>query len=125
MVDVEPGRQRLRIKLPDGRDVTLDVDDEVAAKLGPILDRIIEIEIDEEMEGDVTARRVARGVDILPSSGPGSDLPPKTVEDLEREQELPAKRPDYVALASAIWRTEKELTEFEEHLREIRHAETG
>ena len=125
MADVEPGRQRMRIKLPDGRDVTLEVDEQVAARIVPALDRVVEIEVDEDMEGDITARRVALGLEILPSSGAGSDVPPKSVEELEREQDLPEKRPDYVSLASAIWRTQEELVEFDDHLREMRRAQSG
>ncbi len=122
MADVEPGRQRLRIKLPDGRDVTLEVDDQVGSRMVAALDRVVEIDVEEEVEGDVPTRRVAHDVDILPSSAPGSDVPPKSVEQLEGEQKLPTKRPDYVALASAIWRTDKELNEFETHLQEVRRA---
>ena len=125
MVDIEPGRQRIRIKLPEGRDVTLEADDRLAAKIGSALDRVVEIEMEEEFEGDTIARRVARAMDVLPSSGPGSDLPPKSIEELEREQDMPPERPDYVSLASAVWKTEKELAEFEAHLQEIRRGSAG
>ena len=37
-----------------------------------------------------------------------------SVEELAREQELPLERPDYVELASQVWRTEEELREFDE-----------
>ena len=113
----------MRIKLPDGRDVTLEVDDQIASRMVAALDRVVEIDVEEEVEGDVPTRRVAHDVDILPSSAPGSDVPPKSVEQLEGEQKLPTKRPDYVALASAIWRTDKELNEFETHLQEVRRAD--
>lgn len=125
MADVEPGRQRLRIKLPDGRDLTLDVDEGLITQISAALDRVVELSVEEEFEGDVATNRVARGVEILPSSGPGSDRPPKSLEELEREQDLPKERPDYQALVSAVWETEAEVAEFEEHLREMRPAESS
>jgi hypothetical protein len=125
MVDVEPGRQRLRIKLADGRDVTMEADDELVARMSSALDRVVEIEMEEELEGDSVARRVARGMDVLPSSDPGSDVPAKSIEELEREQDMPPERPDYVSLASAVWTTEKELAEFQAYLLEIRQGSAG
>lgn len=124
MVDVEPGRQRLRIKLSDGRDATLDADEELISRIRDALDRIVEIEVEEELEGEIITSRTAQSVKVLPSSGPGSDQPPKSIEELEREQSLPKERPDYAALASAIWRTEADIEKFEEHVRQIRQAET-
>ena len=123
MADVEPGRQRLRVKLPDGRDVTLEANEELKGRILAAIDRVVEIEVEEQMEGDVTTNRLVRAIEILPSSGSGSDQPPKSIEELEREQNLPKERPDYQALASAIWETEEQVAEFEEHLREMRPAE--
>ena len=48
--------------------------------------------------------------------------PPKSIAELEREQGLAGVRPDYVALASAVWRTRAELREFQKHVRAIRRA---
>jgi len=69
--------------------------------------------------------RRARSLEILPSSGKGSDHPPRPVAELEREQNLPQARPDYVALASAIWKTREDVNDFEKHLREIRQADSA
>ncbi len=125
MVDVEPGRQRLRVKMPDGRDLTLEVHEDSMAKIRAALDQVVEVEVEEAYEGTVPAGRTARNVSVLPSSGPGSEQPPKSIAQLEREQRLPQTRPDYQTLASAIWETEEEVADFEEHLREVRRAETG
>ena len=125
MVDVEPGRQRLRVKLPDGRDVTLDVQEDLAVSLAAALDRAIEVQVEEEVEGNTPTSRVARDLTILPSSAPQSDQPPRSIAELEREQQLPRERPDYVALASAVWETEAEIAEFERYVREMRRAETA
>jgi hypothetical protein len=125
MVDVEPGRQRLRVKLPDGRDMTLDVQEDLASELAAAVDRAIELQVEEEVEGSIPTSRVARGLTILPSSGPKSDQPPKSIQELEREQNLSGERPDYVSLASAVWETEAEVAGFERYVREIRRAETA
>jgi hypothetical protein len=124
MVDVEPGRERLRVKLPDGRDMTIEVDSVLASKMANALDRVVELRVEEEMEGDTPAKRVVHDLTVVDSEA-DSDRPSKSVQELALEQGLPSKRPDYVALASAIWRTEQELAEFEEHLRQIRQAEPG
>ena len=120
MVDVEPGRPRIRLKLPDGRDVTLDVDEQLLAQISTALDRVVEVDIEEGLEGTFIASRVARGLSVLPTSGPGSDKPSKSIDQLVKEQNLPEERPDYRALASAIWETEQEVAEFQEQLAAMR-----
>jgi hypothetical protein len=122
MVDVEPGKERLRVKMSDGRDVTLDVAQELSSRIAAALDHVVEVEIQEEREGEVSVSRTALDLSVLASSGRGSDRPPKSVEELEREQGLPKERPDYVALASAVWETSEDLADFERYVRELREA---
>jgi hypothetical protein len=122
MVDVEPGRWRLRLKMPDGRDLTLDATEELAEILKRAVDQLVEIESIEELEGDSISSRTAVDLQVLPSSGPGSAKPPKSVEELAREQGMPATRPDYVALASNVWTSDDELAEFAEYLHQIRRS---
>lgn len=122
MVDVEPGRQRLRVKTHDGRDATVEVAEQLIPQISKALDQVVEVEIEEEIEGDVSVARKVLGLTVLPSSGPGSDKPPKSVDDLRREQGIPRKAPDYVALASAVWQTAHDVEEFEKYIHEIREA---
>lgn len=124
MVDVEPGRQRLRVKLPDGRDTTLDVLKELVPGIAAALDQVVEIQVDEEVEGNISISRVASDLTVLPTSGPGSDQPPKSISELETEQRVPSEPPDYVALASSVWNTEEDIAEFEQYVRESRRAES-
>ena len=119
MVDVEPGRERIRIKMPDGRDITLSVDESVFSAMGQALDKLVDIEVEEEFDGATPIQRVIRDLALVPP--PEESPPPKSIEELEREQRIP-KRPDYVALASGVWRTKEELDEFERYLRELRRA---
>ena len=47
--------------------------------------------------------------------------PPKSIEQLRQEQGIPDQPPDYVELASAVWRTKKELRDFQRHIKGMRH----
>ena len=124
MVDVEPGRYRFRLKLPDGRDLTLDADESLGEVLRSAVDRAVEIETVEEVDGDQVTGRLAIDMQVLPSSGPGSMKPPKTLDELAEEQGLTGGAPDYEALASAVWETEQDVADFEEYLREARGVAT-
>jgi hypothetical protein len=120
MVDVEPGKQRVRLKLTEGRDLTVDFDENRPAdEIAAALDRPIEIEVEEEVSGDVPARRIARSLTLLPLAS-ADVAPPKSLAELMAEQHMPEERPDYTVLASKVWSTEEEFREFEEHLKEIR-----
>jgi len=120
MVDVEPGRWRMRLKLPDGRDLTLDANPELSALMKAAVDQVVEIEAVEELEGDQVASRQAVNLTVLPSSGRGSGKPPKSIEELAKEQGLADARPDYQSLATEVWETEDQLRDFIEHLRRVR-----
>lgn len=47
---------------------------------------------------------------------------PDPVEELAKEQGLADARPDYQALATAVWETDEQLAEFQEYLRQVRAA---
>lgn len=125
MADVEPGRQRLRVKMPDGRDITVEVEEKLLTRIPEVLDRAVTMEVREESEDEVVTGRVAERLTLLPSSGLGIDKPPKTVHELAKEQGMPKDRPDYVALASRIWETTDDVSNFDQHLREIRSTEAS
>jgi hypothetical protein len=121
MTDVEPGREKMRLKLPDGRDLTLEAGRDVVRAIDGHLDRIVEVDIVESMQGDASARRVVESVRILPSSQEPTDIPPKTLDEIEAELKLPPK-PNYLALATGVWRTANEVDAFEKHVSEIRQT---
>jgi hypothetical protein len=124
MVDVEPGRWRIRLKLPDGRDLTLDADGDIASQLKGAVDKAVEIEAIEELEGDQVAARTAVALHLLPTSGQGSDKPPKPIHELAQEQGLADIRPEYERLATLIWQTEADVEEFQRYLQQIRQVPT-
>lgn len=122
MVDVEKGRQRIRIKLPDNRDVTLDVDEHLIDRIHEALNQVVSLDVEELLEGAAVERRVVQEIVVLPPAR-GSLLviaPPKTLEQLADDQEIPVTRSDYVALASKVWTSRKELDRFDRYLQDIR-----
>ena len=125
MVDVEPGRQRLRLKMPDDRDATLDVDEGLLVEIPEALDRVVELEVAEQLEDGAVTGRTVSGLAVLPSSAPGSDEPPKTVVELAKEQGIPPERPDYVSIASSVWEDEDEIASFDQYIASMRKVETG
>jgi len=125
MVDVEPGRSRIRLKQPDGHDVTLETDSALADVLKRAVDSAVELEALEELAGDQVTSRRAINLSLLPSAGAGSDKPPKTVAELAEEQGLVGLHPDYRSLASEVWDTREHLAEFEEYLRQTRQPTQG
>jgi len=123
MVDVEPGRERLRMKLTDGRDLTLDVEEGISPEsVKSALDHAVEVSIEEELGGPTAARPTMTELNVLPPAG---RVPQRTIVELMVEQGLPANRPDYQALATAVWSTDEELAEFDEYLREMRQSEVS
>ena len=50
----------------------------------------------------------------------GSDKPPKSIEELAKEQGLASARPDYKALSTAVWETDEQFAEFQEYLELVR-----
>jgi hypothetical protein len=117
MADVEPGRERMRLKLRDGRDLTLEVDPGVAQDLKSDLEQVVEVEVAETLHEQAAPRRTVERITVLGDAS--AYEPPRTLEEIERELKLP-ENPNYVALATAVWRTRDELHEFVEHVREIR-----
>lgn len=123
MVDVEPGKQRIRLKLPQGQDLTIDVDESsLAAGIKDALDRPVEIDVEEEVLGGVSSRPVAKSIHVILSDVARTGIPSKSIVALMTEQNLPTETPNYQDLASEVWSTEAELNEFESYLRSNRRA---
>ena len=121
MADVEPGRERMRLKLPGGRDLTLEAGPDVVRAIDGNLERLVEVDIVESMQGETSAHRVVESVRILPAAEEPSDVPPRTLDEIEAELNLPPN-PNYLALATAVWRSTAEVDEFVEHVSEIRRT---
>lgn len=113
MVDVELGRQRLRVKLPSGRDSTMDLDPDLRSEATSLLDQPVKAIVKETVRDGSTVRRVVRSVELVELRERGPELPPKDLATLAREQGLLFRPvPDYVARASAVWPTERDVDEF-------------
>lgn len=121
MVDVEMGRQRLRVKLPSGADLTMDLDAELRSIAMQALDQPVQVTVDETLSGGTVTHRLVQDVRVLDLDEQGPESPPKALLDLAREQGLlfgPA--PDYVALATEVWQTSADIQEAEGYLVETR-----
>lgn len=121
MADVEPGRERMRLKLPSGRDLSLDAGPDAVRAINGNLDRLVEVDIVESMQGDTPATRTVESVRILPLAEEPSDVPPRTLDEIEAKLRLPPK-PNYLALATAVWRNATEVDELVKHVSEIRRT---
>jgi len=120
MVDVEPGRYKLRVKTPDGRNIILEASEELTQHLKAAVDRAVEVESIEAAGEGIPTRWSAIGVSILPRSGEHTDIPPKSVQELAEEQGVLGALPNYGELASQVWRTASEIEAFDEYLRAVR-----
>jgi hypothetical protein len=121
MVDVELGRQRLRVKLPDESDVTLDVHEELLGQIGETIDNLAELHVTEASVDGRIIERVVGSYRLLPVRERGALKPPKSLLEIARERGfLLRPPPDYAQLASAIWETEDDVRDFERYIAGIR-----
>ncbi len=119
MADVEPGRERMRLKLSNGRDVTLDVAPDAVHEIKGNLEKLVEVDVVQTMEGDAPSKRMVESARALPDMEEPNDIPPRTLDEIETDLKLP-RRVNYEALATAVWRTPEEVEEFMSHVSEIR-----
>ena len=125
MADVEMGRQRLRIKLPDDSDQTMAIEDDVVDHAAEALGQLAEVHVSEATVDGRVVERVVGHIRLLEASERGVDLPPKSIQQLAQEQGLAMRpTPDYVELLSELWPTESDAEAFREYLRTSR-ATTG
>jgi hypothetical protein len=112
MIDVEVGRQRLRIKLPDERDLTMDLDPELRADALRAMDQPVEVVVIETRQADRVTRRAIESIRMLDLGERGPERPPKSVRELAAEQGLLFRPvPDYAGLASEVWPTTQDIDE--------------
>lgn len=104
MADVETGRLRLRIKLPNDSDVTIETVPELRDSLPELLDQPVLLTVTEQLRDGIVVSRTVSEARVLPLGLAGAEHPPHSLAELALAQGLidqPA--PDYVALASATW----------------------
>ena len=117
MADVEDGRRRLRAKLPDGSDATIPVSDDLAPDLPEILDELAELQVREVFQGDAIIERSVVGFRILDEEEFGPVHPPRSVEQLLREQGLLLQPlPDYTEILDGLFPNEEDIESFAAYL---------
>jgi len=123
MVDVESGRVRMRIKLPDETDVTVSAQEELADRMPTFVGQLASVQISEVWAGDTLLERTAVDAEVIETSVHRPLRPKRSLLDLAREQGLLlADIPDYGTLADELWPTETEVEKFISHVADLRVA---
>lgn len=109
MADVEMGRQRLRVRLPNDSDATIEIIPELRDLLLELLDKPVLLRVVERLnKGFIVGRRIT-AAEVLPRDLSGPEKPPHSLTELAAAQGLlhyPV--PDYSVLASAVWPTSED-----------------
>ena len=118
MADVEDGRQRVRVKLPDESDLTMPLDEDLTGAMSDVLGQLAELRVSEAWVGGTVVERVVGAVRLLTADEQGIDVPLKSIDELAREQGLLLRPPpDYFSILSGLWESEEEAEAFREDIR--------
>lgn len=118
MADVEDGRQRVRVKLPDESDLTMPIDEDLTGAMSDVLGQLAELRVSEAWVGGTVVERVVGAVRLLTADEQGIDVPPKSIDELAREQGLFLRPPpDYFSILSGLWESEEEAEAFRQDVR--------
>ncbi|MEX0781529.1 MAG: hypothetical protein WD557_02695 [Dehalococcoidia bacterium] len=121
MVDVELGRQRLRVKLPSESDLTMEVDPSIREKIADVLNAQAKVRVDETLRLGLVVRRMIRDVSLLLPEEQGVETPPKSLAELAATQGLLSQPvPSYTELASAVWTSKEDVLAFESYTAQVR-----
>ena len=118
MADVEDGRQRVRVKLADESDLTMSLERDLAGEMPDILGQLAELHVSEALVGETVVERVVGEVRLLAAEERGIEIPPKSIDELAREQGLFLRQPpDYFSILSGLWESEEEAEAFRKDIR--------
>ena len=121
MLDVEQGRERVRIKLPSQLDATMNTGTELRGRLDDVLDQPVKATVQEIREdGRVVDRRVLE-IERLELNDVGPDRPPRSVVELAALRGLtPGRPPPYVRLAEGVWPEDTDIDDFDAYWQDLR-----
>ena len=123
MADVEAGRQRVRVKLPRGSDLTMAIDDALTDTMPTVLGELTELSVSETIVGTTVVDRIVDDIRLLPAEERGIERPEKSIHELAMEQGLLLRAPpDYFSILSSLWDTEEEAEAFRDDIRRGRSA---
>ncbi len=106
--------RRLRVLLTDGLRTVMRPSKHVAREVLEAPGKLAELHVSEA----VSAERVIEGIRIIERPGPRPANPPKSIEQLAREQRLLSRPPaDYPSLLAGLFETEAEAQAFREDIR--------
>ena len=118
MADVEDGRQRVRVKLADESNLTMSLERDLVGEMPDVLGQLAELHVSETLVGETVVERVVGEVRLLAAEERGVEIPPKSIDELAREQGLFLRSPpDYFLILSALWESEEEAEAFRKDIR--------
>ena len=108
MVDIEPGRSRLRVVSSDGRHVTAMIDDRLRLEAASALNKLAVVTLSVIHTGLNVGSRQVQSILVIDDSLEQMPAP----EALAHKQSIPDDPPDYAALAEEIWPTDEDAAAF-------------
>lgn len=121
MLDVEQGRERIRVKLPSQLDVTMSLGEGFERHPEEILDQPVQVTVLETREGTQVVDRKVLDIQRLDLGDNGPERPPRSIRELAEERGLiPGRPPPYAALARNVWPEESDFEELQVYLRSVR-----
>ena len=117
------GRQRVRVQVGAGPDVTMSVEGALVDRMRDLLGQHVELCVSETLVDDTVVDRVVSEVRPLNPGECGVDVPPRSIGALAREQGLHLRPPpDYFSVLSGLWESEEEAEAFRDEIRSGRAA---
>ena len=117
------GRQRVRVQVGAGPDVTMSVEGALVDRMRDLLGQHVELCVSETLVDDSVVDRVVDEVRRLNPGECGVDVPPRSIDALACEQGLHLRPPpDYPSILSGLWESEAEAEAFREEIRSGRAA---
>ncbi len=123
MVDVEPGKARLRLRTFEGESFRCDVPSALIRRLPPIVGKPIEVRFEQKAASRGVPRNVARSLRLLDESEVGAYPVPKRWRQLAAQHRIDFDCiPEETDLIRACFESEDEMDQFREFLQQMRQA---
>ena len=115
------GETRVRVDLVTGSKAVMRVADAIAGDV-PEARRLCELHVSKPPDGDASKEQLIEHIRVFPDLPPAPP-PPKSIEELAREQGLLDRPPpDYAAILGGLFETEAEAQAFRDEIRRGRIA---
>ena len=124
MVDLAPGRMRLRTGSPRWGEIEVEVPDRYGSRLAAVVGRVAEVRYDEYPQPDGSRRLIAWQISIVADHLAAiAEAPPSTHwRDLARAQGIDPNEPapDWGGIFRDLFDSEARALQFDRHVRGLR-----